>query len=193
MASYRALSAVATALIELLHKNCPVALATDSSFALYGPKSFDEPMAQGLSLMLYRVAISGSQRNHPPRRTPDGRRMRPSLPVDLHFLLTAWAGTPELQHLLLGWAMRFLEDRNQLPAGVLNLYDGAGNTFAADEAVELVCDPLALADYLTLWDKLKTRFPVSQTYVVRMVALDSELEMSEGAAVRTRGYAEGVA
>lgn len=190
MASYRAISVVSNAMIKLLEANCPQPLAEHSAFSLYRPIDYDSPMEKGLSLMLYRLAINGAQRNRPPRRAADGRKLRPSLPVDLHFLLTAWAGSAEVQYLLLGWALRFLEDRSVLPASVLNLYAADTRTFAGDEAVEVVCDPLALADHLQLWDKLKTRLPVSLTYVVRMLAIDSDLEMPEGAAVRTRGFAE---
>lgn len=190
MASYHAPSVLAQALIGLLEIHCPADLASGASFLLYKPSDFDQPMGNGLTLMLYRVAINSAQRNHPPRRLPDGRRLRAPLPVDLHFLLTAWGEKPEMQYLRLGWAMRFLEDRNTLPAGVLNAYAGAATVFADDESVELVCDPLALGDCLQLWDKLKTRIPVSQTYVARAVLLDSEIELGEGGAVRTRGFAE---
>lgn len=190
MASFKALSVVGNTLIELLRANCPATLAHNPKFELYGPGSYDVPMDTGLSLMLYRVTVNANLRNRAPRRAADGRKMIPSLPLDLHFLLTAWALKPEVQYLLLGWAIRFLEDRNVLPASVLNLFDSEGLCFGADEAVEIVCDPLALADHLQLWDKLKTRLPVSLTYVLRSVVLDSAREMAEGAAVRTRGSAE---
>src|SRR3954471_11270072 len=45
----------------------------------------------GLSLLLYRVTVNGPQRTRSARVAADGRRLRPSLPVDLHYLLTAWA------------------------------------------------------------------------------------------------------
>jgi hypothetical protein len=52
--------------------------------------------------------------------------------------------------------------------------------------VELVCDPLAIADLLGLWDKFKPRLPASMTYVARGILLDSEIEMPVGAPVQTR-------
>ncbi len=47
-------------------------------------------MNQGISLVLYRVNVSAN-RNLPPRRGLDGKRYRPPLPLDLHYLVIAWA------------------------------------------------------------------------------------------------------
>jgi hypothetical protein len=186
MAKDRAVASVGRALTKLLQAHCPASLSTNASFASYGPADFEDPMKQGLSLMLYRVAISATPRNRSARRDADGRQWRPSLPLDLHYLLTPWSSTAEGQHLLLGWAMRFLEDRSVLPAGVLNAYDAEPDTFGPEEAVELICEPLSLTDHLQIWDKLKTKMPVSVSYVVRMLLLDSTLEVGTAPAVRTR-------
>lgn len=188
MAKDRAIASVGRALTKLLQEHCPAALSANASFTLYGPADFEDPMKQGLSLMLYRVAISSTPRNRSARRDMDGRQWRPSLPLDLHYLLTPWSSTAEGQHLLLGWAMRFLEDHNVLPAGILNAYDAEPDTFGPDEAVELICEPLALQDHLQIWDKLKTKMPVSVSYVVRMLLLDSTQALGTAPAVRTREF-----
>jgi len=54
------------------------------------------------------------------RRDPVGRRYRPSTPLDLWYLLTAWSSEAEEQQRLLGWAIRTLEETPILPAGFLN-------------------------------------------------------------------------
>ena len=72
-------------------------------------------MEQGVSLFLYRVYHNGGARSPAGRTLPDGRRQRTRLPVDLHFLATAWARKASLQHEIAGWMMRVLEDNPVLP------------------------------------------------------------------------------
>lgn len=189
MASHLAIAAVARTILRLVEQECPRAEFTGTpSFTLYQSHDFGTAtVSEGFSLMLYRVSVN-SARNQPPRRLPDGTRCRPSLPLDLHFLLTPWAGEAERQLRLLGWAMRFLEDHAVLAANDLNrsLSRREHAVFDPDETVELACEPPGIADYLGLWDKYKARWQTSVTYVARMVRLDSELALSEGALVQTR-------
>ena len=191
MATYNAIAAVSRALLGLIELQSPPELLLNPEFKLYHAPDFEKPMSEGFSLFLYRVSINAALRNLPPRRTADGRRYRPSLPLDLHYLLTAWAADGERQQRMLGWAMRFLEDLGTLPAGLLNHYVKETDTFRPEEAVEIVCDPLPLQDYLNLWDKLKPRIHTSITYVVRMVMLDSTVESPGYGLVQTRELATG--
>lgn len=190
MANYKAIAATSKAILGLLREHCPESEVINPAFELYHARSYDKPMEEGFSLYLFRIAVNASLRNLPPRRAPDGRRYRPSLPLDLHYLLTAWAKDPERQQRLLGWAMRFLEDRLNLTANQINRYlgDEDKDTFHAEEAVELILDPLPPADHFNLWDKLKPKMQTSVTYVVRMVLLDSEIEWAEAPPVQTREF-----
>jgi len=191
MATYNAFAAVSRAILGLIEEHCPSSLLLNPEFKLYHAVDYEHPMSEGFSLCLYHISINASRRNFPPRRAPDGRRYRPSLPADLHYLLTPWAVDPERQQRMLGWTMRFLEDFGVLPAGVLNSYMKEQDTFRPDEAVEIVCDPLALQDYLNLWDKLKPKKQASMTYVVRMVLLDSFTEFPDFKPVQTRELQAG--
>lgn len=194
MASHLAIAAVARTLLRLIEQQCPRDEFTATpTFALYHSHDFGTaPVSEGFTLMLYRVTVN-SARNQPPRRGPDGIMRRPALPLDLHFLLTPWAGEAERQLRLLGWAMRFIEDNAVLTANELNhsLSRRERPVFRADETVELYCDPPAIADYLGLWDKYKARWQTSVTYVARMVMLESELTMREEALVQTRDLRHG--
>src|SRR5256885_330277 len=87
-------------------------------FEVYGTEDFKNHMAAGVSLFLYRVHISQNQRSSI-SRVSDGNARRPLLPLDLHFFLTVWATKASLQHAILGWAMRMLEDRPVMPAALL--------------------------------------------------------------------------
>jgi hypothetical protein len=106
-------------------------------------------MTEGFSVFLYRVTINGTVRNITLRRAPGGRRFRPSLPLDLHYVITPWAEDGERQHRMLGWVMRFISDLGALTAGHLNHYVAETDVFAPHEGLEIICDPLGLADYLT--------------------------------------------
>ncbi len=178
-------------MLGLIEEHCPRALLISPEFKLYHAADFERPMSEGFSLFLYRVSINASVRNLPPRRTADGRRYRPSLPLDLHYLLTPWAGDGERQQRMLGWGMRFLEDLGTLPAGLLNHYVQETDSFRPEEAVEIVCDPLPLQDYVNLWDKLKPKMQTSITYALRMVMLDSSIESPGYGLVQTREFAAG--
>lgn len=195
MANYLAIAAVARTVLKLVEDHCPRdEFSGTPTFALESSHDFGStPVKEGFTLMVWRVAINASLRNQVPRRTPDGRRRRPPLPVDLGLMLTPWASEPERQLRLMGWALRFVEDHAVVPAATLNaaLTRRDLPAFEADEAVELVADPPNVADYLGLWDKFRNRWATSLLYTVRMVNLESELATSEGALVTTRELRAG--
>ena len=91
---------------------------------------------------------------------------------------------------MLGWVMRMLEDVGTLSSSHLNHYIAETNTFAAVESVDIICEPLALNDYFTIWDRLRT-LPLSITYVLRMVMVDSEVSIQDGPLVQTRRFDMG--
>lgn len=193
MASYQAIAATGQAILGLLADARPNGEFTNAQFDLYQSSSFQTPMEEGISLYLYRVSLNGSRRNLSPRPESADRRRRPPLPLDLHYLLTPWAKTPAKQHRLLGWAMRTLADSPILPSNLLNSPGPETGIFQPDETVELICEPLALQDAFNLWEGLKTKVQPSITYVARLVAIQSELELPVLPLVQTRGFdlAEG--
>jgi len=192
MANYRAIAAVSTALQGLIRDRYPRdEFGQGLDIELYQTRNFENPMQDGFSIYLFRVAINGAVRNLTMRRTPDGRRFRPSLPLDLQYMITPWAQDVERQHRMLGWAMRMFEDVGVFSAGHLNHYLPETDTFAAHEGVEIICDPLTLTDYLTLWDRLRPRLPASATYALRMVFIDSDVTTPDGAPVQTRRFDMG--
>jgi hypothetical protein len=191
MATYRAIAAAGATLTGLIRDRYPrTEFGPALDVQLYQTSNFVQPMSQGFSVFLFRVAINGSVRNMTYRRSPDGRRFRPSLPVDLYYMITAWAEDSERQQRMLGWAMRMLEDVGQLSASHLNHYIAESDTFAPTESVDIICDPLSLSDYFTIWDRLRT-LPPSVTYVLRMVLIDSDVSVDEGPLVQKRNFDMG--
>ena len=94
-------------------------------------------------------------------------------------MITPWTSDVERQHRMLGWVMRLMEDTSVLSAGHLNHYLGEADTFTPNEGIELVCEPLTLTDYLTLWDRLRPQLPASATYTLRMVVIDSDIRIGD--------------
>jgi hypothetical protein len=143
----------------------------------------------GFTICLYRVSLQYSSRNSANRKDR-AIAFRPSLPVDLHFLISPWAASATSQHQMLGWLLRALEDMGPLPAPIVNTWLPEP-IFRDDEAVELSYESLPIADYFNLWDKLREKFPLSATYVARTVMLDSTVAIDEGPLVRTREFKFG--
>src|SRR5947209_15764398 len=135
MATYHAITTIGEAMLGVLKAACPKEFET-AQFLLYQLNDFQNPMSEGISLYLYHVSPNTTQRNLPPRLDASGRHYRPSLPIDLHYLLVPWAKTAEKQQWLLGWSMRIFEDTPILSASLLNHYSSAEQPFQSNEAVE---------------------------------------------------------
>lgn len=188
MATYRAIAAIGQTLAGML-KDASAGTEFDGfKFELYQPADFKTGTAitEGVTFYLYRVSINGARRNLPPTVGADGRRYRPALPVDLAYLVTPWAKSAAKQHRLLGWAMRELHNVPVLPSTVLNHYVPEDDTFRAGETVELICDPVNVQDMTNILERLDLAQQLSVVYVARMVALESEVALDEGAPVQTR-------
>lgn len=188
MATWGAIAGVGQTLLGLVADACPKPEFSNAAFQLYQGEDFKTPLEEGVSLYLYRVEINGTHRNLVQRTTVDGRRFLPSLPLDLHYLLTPWAKDAAKQQRLLGWCMRALEDTPILPSGLLNHFCPDPETFRSSETVELVAEPLSLQDLTNIWDTFKPTVQLSAGYVVRMVVIDSDRDLSDGAPVQTRAF-----
>ncbi len=186
MATYQAISVTSQAIVGLLYDACPRADFPTAQFQLFESNDFNSPpIEEGVSVYLYRVATNMTRRNLPPRLGPDGKRYRPSLPVDLFYMLTAWAKAPAQQQRLLGWAMRTLEDTPIIPAGYLNQYSGQ-ETFHSNETVELVPGPLSTQDNYNIWNGFKPNMHPSVAYIARLIQIESSVVLEEGGLVQTR-------
>jgi hypothetical protein len=197
LATYHAIAATGQAIISLLADAAKETEFDGVSFALYQASSFQKPMEEGISLYLYRMSINAMGRNQPSRTGPLGEPTRPVLPLDLHYLLTAWASTAARQQLLLGWAMRVLEDAPILPSGLLNQnhFAPAPGTFRPQEHVELVWEELSIQDLASIWEVFKPNQQLTQqlsvTYAARMLAIESTEPLVAAQEVQTRVFEVG--
>lgn len=188
MATYRGLAVAGQTVVGLLADACPKAEFPAARFEVYQAGNFSSHMDEGISLYLYRISINNARRNNPPRLSSNGLRHRPSLPVDLHYMLTSWARSAAQQHRLLGWAMRTLEDNPVLPASLLNYYSPEPDTFRTEETLELIAETITVQDMASIWEINKVDQQPSVIYSLRAVMLDSELPLSEAGPVQSRQF-----
>ena len=169
MASFKAIDAVSRAVIALLQDHyCPDDFQ-NRPLKFKVCRAQDLPMAAGVSFFRYRIIPNAASRPLPGRPGPDGRRGLPPLAVDLHFLLTAWAGDASLQHAIAGWMMRVMEDHP-----VLAIPDLDDQVFRPGETVEVVLESLTTEEILSIWEATASdAYQISVPYVARNVQIES--------------------
>ena len=177
MAKHNAIAAVGQAILGLLSAARSSPEFAKAQFELYQGHNFQSPMDKGICLYLHRITPSSNIRNLPTRLAPNGKRFRPSLPIDLHYLLIAWAPEPVQQQLLLGWAMRELENTPVLSASLLNQHSPEQDTFDPSETVDLVIDNIPALEMAAIWEVASQHTQLSVPYVARTVRIDSDVEI----------------
>lgn len=191
MATANAIAATGQAILGLIASGVPRDEFSSAKFELYQAKDFQTPMEEGISLYLYRVTPAGEIRNFPPRIAPDGRKYKQVLPLNLHYILSAWGREAAKQQRLLGWAMRILEDTPVLPSGLLNQGGPESDTFRPNETVDLIMETISIYDMGAIWDVSKPNVQPSIGYVARMIGLESQLGITEAEPVQTRVFQGG--
>jgi hypothetical protein len=186
VASHVAIASTCEAIVRLLRSNFVPADFNNATldFQVYVADNFLQPMDQGVSVLLYRVYHNGTHRT-PPGRIVDGQRQRTKLPVDLHFLLTAWARTASRQHEIAGWMMRVMEDHPILPAALLNAYQP--DVFHEEEGVEVGLAELTTEDLFHIWEvMIQHVYQLSVPYMARRVEIESTQRRDVYGLVRER-------
>lgn len=121
-----------------------------------------------LSILLYRVDFNKTTRaGWCSVGAVDGRT---HLPVDLHFLLTAWATNADEEHLIIGRTMLTLEEIGAF-SGPLLFPEG---DWEPDESVQLFLEDMATDDLMRTFDSLPCGFRLSIPYLARVVVLSGE-------------------
>lgn len=180
MADHRAIMAVGEAIVNLLRASYdPSDFNGQLEFKVITSNQYRDPQIQrGASLFLYRVYPNGVHRT-PPGRVQGNGRLQTVLPLDLHFLLTVWGQEATLQHSLLGWILRTIEDTPILPANVLNSF--VPDVFGPEETVEIGFAEMRTEDLLRYWEVLNLGiYQLSVPYLARIVRIESEQVLTEG-------------
>jgi len=189
MATTSAISATTESVIRLLRNAYDPAQFNNAQldFQVYVANDFLSPMDEGVSLLLYRIYHDGSPRTPPGRLQSDGQRERTKLPLELHFMLTAWAKQATLQHEIAGWMMRTMEDNPIFYPSLLNSYKP--NVFYPDETVSVSLAQLSVEDMFDIWDvMIRHVYQLSVPYVARVVELESTLPLVQGVPIQQRNF-----
>lgn len=176
MADHRAVAAVCEAVIQRLSGTYRREyLGNDLDFRVYAAQEFSSPtnlIETGVSLFLYRLDVEGTFRN--PMAVQANGRKHALLPLELHFLLTAWGGDASMQNAIAAWMMRAMEDMATLTAGQLN--GVRPDAFRPNEGVDLFWEALSNEDLTQIWDSfIHVPYRLSVPYTARVVNIESYL------------------
>lgn len=180
MAGYQAVAAVGRSLERLLSAKFAedseladaLEVASPPTAVLARTEDFD-PAGQGsvitpptVSLFLYRVDFNKTMRA---AWSAVGQRVgRSQLPLDLHFLLTPWAGNAVHEQLMLGRAMQVLETLPVLSGALLH----PSGDWAAGEAIQVVMEELSTEAVMRTFDSLPVDYRLSVPYLARVVRIE---------------------
>ncbi|KQU77072.1 MULTISPECIES: DUF4255 domain-containing protein [unclassified Rhizobacter] len=189
MANIQAIHSVGHSIVTYLRNTYPATVGAlpmpGCGFALLSSGELEAPPDDTvrLTLYLYRVTVNEHQRQQrPDRMSPD--QLAP-LGLDLHFLLTAWAGTAQDELLPLAWAMRQLYQHPLLDASSLSPEAGWG----PEEVIQIIPSELSTEDMMRIWDAFEPAYRLSVSYVVRLVRLDPDSFADAAPVVASRfGY-----
>jgi uncharacterized protein DUF4255 len=177
VASFTAISATGKTLERLLNacfavdkphptKTVKAALVRTDDFDKNNGTSVIKTKAPLLSIFLYRVEVDAVTRaGWSAVGSIDGRA---HLPLDLHYLLTAWAEGPEFEHQILGSTMTCLETTPILSGPLLH----PSSAWEANEAVQVGPEDLPTENLMRIYDSLEASYRASLPYRARVIRLD---------------------
>jgi hypothetical protein len=174
MAGFQAVSAVGTSLERLLLRaftEAPPIPGENARAHLIRTDDLDRTASDvitepSVSLLLYRVDVDPTTRAAwSGVGASDGRS---HLPLDLHYLLTAWASDAEHEHLLLGRALQLLDGTGSLSGPQL---DPSGR-WEPGETVQVLLEEMSNDDLMRTFDSLQCDYRLSVPLMARVVVVD---------------------
>jgi hypothetical protein len=193
MANVFAIHSVGNSIVTYLRNSYPQALAgldmPDCAFELVssGELAGEPGDATRITLYLYRITVNEHSRQV---HAASAAAARPTpLGLDLHFLLSAWAGNARDEHTIVAWAIRQLHMFPILDASSLSPEAGWG----ANEVIQVIPAELSTEDVMRIWDALDPAYRLSVSYIARLVRLDPDTQRQARPVVTTRfDYGEEV-
>lgn len=187
MAAFTSIAAVGLSIESMLDLRLNSAFDADNSLFRTRPKArlvhtenFDRvtPGSTGaiddgtVSIFCYRVDVNRTMR--PGWAAVSATTGRAHLPVDVHFLMTAWESDAEAELRLIGFTLLALESMPTFSGPMLH----PAGRWEPGETVQLVNTELVTEDVLRTFETLPTDFRLSVSYVARVVRLDAPIEPS---------------
>jgi len=131
-------------------------------------------------ILLYRVNMNEHLRTSGRPAAPD--MDPPPLSVDLHYLLCFWAGSAEIEQLVLSWTLRQMHETPVLDASVLS----SEAAWASDDVIQLIPEEITNEDLMRLWDALEPNYRLSLSYIARVIRIDPDETQPHRRVVSTR-------
>jgi hypothetical protein len=131
-----------------------------------------------LNLFLYQTSLNPAWRNmDAPRQVRPGESGHAPLPLNLHYLITAYGEDETDSHEVLGRAMSTLHDQMLLDAEQIRMAIEtelpAGDLYQQLERIRITPVPLSLDEISKLWSGFQTQYRLSAAYEVSVVLLES--------------------
>jgi hypothetical protein len=130
------------------------------------PRQFTTP---ALTIFLYRIDLNRMMR--PPTSALGYVDGRGHLPLDLHFLVTAWGDNPEDEYRIIGRTMQAFETTPILSGPLLH----EPADWAPNENVQVVMDELSTEAIMRTFDSLTADYKLSVPYVARVLRIDTRI------------------
>ena len=138
-----------------------ITVATPDEF-----EALREPAKPSITIFLYRISVNPTMRNDPRRMRPDGSIVRQPLPLELSFLITAWAKDTRDELRIIGRILQVLYEHAELGAA-----DLVGTSWDKNDTVQLVLESLPLEDHYRIWDANDVPYRLSLTYLARVIGI----------------------
>ena len=175
MSEFTAIRAVSRTLRELLEEhitNSPLPQVSNVPIVLVSPRELRDASRpptppNGVSLWLYRVARNPDLLNHAPEVVDSSVRRHP-IPVDLHYLISPIAATPDNEQALLGRVLQVLSDH-----AIVRGADLRDDLAGEDTELRVTLETLSLEELTRIWSALDESYQLSVSYRVQVVAVES--------------------
>lgn len=173
MANLLAIHSVGASVITYLRNSFPKDLQKDHpcEFQLLSSAEVVKDRNDStVTLFLYRVTMNEHLRNV--SRGSDLLADRVPLTLDLHYLLTVWAGNALAEQVILAWAMRQLYQHPVLDISSLS----AAAEWKSGDIVQLLPTDLTTDDMMRIWNGVGAHYRLSVPYIARVVQINVESE-----------------
>ena len=186
MANLYAIHSVGASLATWLRNRYPSDLSGDlaCAFRLLSSADLvtldDNPSNATVGIYLHRVVPNQQVGN---QRLPGAAAdRRPSLALDLHYLITVLAGGALAEQTVAAWVMRELHEHPLLDRSVLSADAG----WRADEVVHVLPGEMDADQLSRVWESFRRTYRLTLPYIARVVRLDPEPTFAGAPVVATR-------
>ncbi|HEU5013481.1 MAG TPA: DUF4255 domain-containing protein [Roseiflexaceae bacterium] len=172
MSSYMVLSRVSEELRRILweaYNADPVVqpiVGSEAAIVFSNPTETARDSANRLSIWLYQITENEFLKNQPMQRT-NGPTTTQDMPLalNLHYLITPFAATPEADHRLLGLTLQTLYDNAITPL--------RRPVEDISEELRVIFCRMSLEELTRVWEALREPYRLSIAYTVRVTRIDS--------------------